>query len=70
MSPQMTLMIPFLLIFICMTIFWAMELVDIARRDFSEPSLKVAWFLLVFFLYFAGALAYFLIGKKQGTIKQ
>ena len=50
------------------TVFWIVELVDAARREYSEPNLKVVWLLVIFFAHFLGAVIYYFVGKKQGVL--
>jgi hypothetical protein len=50
------------------TIFWIVELIDIARRQFNDPVMKIVWLVVVFFTHFIGALVYFFIGKRDGVI--
>lgn len=49
-------------------VFWIVELIDIARREFPDPNNKIVWFLIVFFLHFIGALIYYCVGKPTGRI--
>ena len=64
------LLILFTVIFlVCLpTVFWIVEIVDVARRSFYEPNNKIIWILVVIFLHFIGALVYYFVGKKQGTL--
>jgi hypothetical protein len=50
------------------TIFWIVEIVDVVRRDFADPNLKIVWLLIIIFFHFVGALVYYFAGKPQGTI--
>ncbi|MGI4789955.1 MAG: PLD nuclease N-terminal domain-containing protein [Janthinobacterium lividum] len=50
------------------TVFWIVELIDVIRRRFPDPSLKIVWVLVVIFTHFLGALIYYVIGRKQGTL--
>jgi|GEM_PF-1710310 hypothetical protein len=50
------------------TIFWIVEIIDVAQRKFSDPNLKIVWMLVIIFGHFIGALIYFFVGKQQGTI--
>lgn len=47
---------------------WIIALVDILRSDFKGNG-KIIWLLVVFFLSFVGAIAYFAIGRKQKIAK-
>ncbi len=50
------------------TVFWIVELIDAARRQFSEPNLKIVWLLVIFFTHALGALIYYFAGKEQGVL--
>jgi len=47
---------------------WIIALVDILRSEFKGNG-KIIWLLVVFFLSFVGAIAYFAIGRKQKTAR-
>jgi hypothetical protein len=50
------------------SVFWIVELIDVLRRSFPEPSFKIVWVLVVVFTHFIGALIYYFVGRKQGTL--
>lgn len=50
------------------TVFWIVEIVDVARRRFYDPNNKIIWLLVVILLHFLGAALYYFIGKKQGIL--
>jgi len=50
------------------TVFWIIEIVDVVRRQFQDPLLKIAWLLIIVFTHLIGALIYFFIGKQQGIL--
>jgi hypothetical protein len=50
------------------SVFWLVELIDVLRRSFPEPSVKIVWVLVVIFTHFIGALIYYFVGRKQGTL--
>lgn len=56
------LLIIFLLVI--MVIPWLIALIDILRSDFRNNN-KLIWLIAVIFVPFIGAIAYFLIGRKQ-----
>ena len=60
------LLIIFLLV---MVIPWLIALIDILRSDFDNNN-KLIWLTAVIFVPFIGAIAYFLIGRKQKTRKE
>lgn len=50
------------------TVFWIVEIVDVARREFRDPTMKVVWVLIIILTHFIGALIYFFIGKRDGVL--
>lgn len=48
---------------------WIGALVEVLRQEFSEPLLKIMWFLLIFILPIIGPLAYFLLGREKPKYK-
>ena len=50
------------------TVFWIIELVDVARRQFSDPTMKIVWLLIILLCHVLGALIYFFVGKPQGSL--
>jgi bacteriorhodopsin len=42
-------------------------IVDISRKSYDSPSLKLIWIGLVAFVPFFGCLAYLALGRKQGV---
>jgi uncharacterized membrane protein YhaH (DUF805 family) len=56
--------IAFLIIFIFLAVVWMRALIDILKSDFKNNN-KLIWLLTVIFVPFAGAIIYFVIGKKQ-----
>ena len=57
-----------LIIGLAFTIFWIVEIIDVARREFTDPNAKIMWLLIVIFLHGIGALIYFFVGKPQGRL--
>lgn len=49
-------------------VFWIVELVDVARREFPDPNAKIIWLLVVFFLHGLGAIIYYFAGKPTGWL--
>lgn len=51
------------------TIFWLWMLVDVVTSN-KEPTEKILWFLVVFFLHILGAIIYFAVGRSphSGTV--
>jgi len=59
----------FVIVFILLpTIFWLTQFIDVLRRHFPEPNTKIIWVLVVIFTHFIGALVYYFVGRKQGTL--
>ncbi len=56
------------LIVLAASIFWIVELIDAARREYSNPSMKIVWILVVLFGHFIGSVLYYAIGKQQGYL--
>lgn len=49
-------------------VFWIWALIDVIRRQFTNPSDKTLWIILVVILGYLGAILYLIIGRKKGTI--
>ena len=49
-------------------VFWIIEIIDVARREFPDPNTKVLWLLIVILLHGIGALIYYFVGKPQGWL--
>lgn len=45
---------------------WA--LIDVIRRQFSNPNDKVLWLVLIILIGWLGPILYLAIGRKKGTI--
>ena len=62
------------LIAICLgtaaTVFWIVEIIDIARRRFENDTMKIVWLLVVCFSHVIGALVYFFVGRSMGTLPE
>ena len=54
---------------LAVTIFWIVMIVDVLRRQFSEPIVKVGWLLAVIFFHGLGALLYFFLGRPMGRCR-
>jgi hypothetical protein len=50
------------------TIFWIVELVDAARRQFDSDLVKIIWLCVIFFFHVIGAIAYYIAGKPMGRL--
>ena len=53
-------------------IFWLWMLIDCLKRGFAKPADKIAWILVLIFLYFLGAVIYYFVERKarQCQIKE
>ncbi len=49
-------------------VFWIVEIVDVARREFRDPNTKLLWLLVVILAHGLGALIYYFAGKPQGWL--
>ncbi len=49
-------------------VFWIIELVDVARREFKDSNTKLLWVLVVALAHGLGALIYYFAGKPQGWL--
>lgn len=47
---------------------WA--LIDVLRRQFTNPNDKVLWIVLIVFIGWLGPILYLAIGRKKGTIPE
>ncbi|KKR78316.1 MAG: hypothetical protein UU23_C0001G0080 [Candidatus Curtissbacteria bacterium GW2011_GWA1_40_9] len=47
-------------------ILWIYALLNIlTNKDFKDPSQRILWFVVVFFLHAVGAIIYLLLGKPR-----
>jgi hypothetical protein len=58
-----------LFIILVSTIFWVFAIVDIVRRDFTDPNMKIVWLIVVIFSHWIGSILYYAIGRQQGVIR-
>ncbi len=49
-------------------VFWIVEIVDVARREFKDSNTKLLWMLVVVLAHGLGALIYYFAGKPQGWL--
>ena len=56
------LMILFVVLAVATTVFWLWMLVDVLVNE-PDPNQKILWFLVIFFLHFAGAIIYVAVRK-------
>ena len=50
---------------IAATVFWIVELIDAARREYFDTNMKAVWLLVIFFGHFVGGLIYYFVGKRM-----
>jgi hypothetical protein len=53
-----------LIVALLLGLFWLWMLIDALTNASLEPTMKIVWALVIFFLPFLGALAYFFMGRK------
>jgi hypothetical protein len=52
----------------CAMVLWLVALVDVARRKFAEPNMKLVWLLVIVFAHALGAIVYLIVGRSQGAL--
>ncbi len=57
-----------LVLALALSVFWIVELVDAARREFRDPNMKIVWLLVIVLSHFIGSLVYYFVGKPMGTL--
>jgi hypothetical protein len=58
----------FILTAIGLSIFWIIELVDVARRQFADPNEKLIWVLIIALAHGIGAIVYWFVGRPKGWL--
>ena len=58
----------FILLALASFVFWIVELVDVARREFKDSNTKLLWVLVVALAHGLGALIYYFAGRPQGWL--
>ncbi len=53
---------------IAATVFWIVEIVDVARRQFTDQTTKLIWLAVIILLHLLGAIIYYFAGKSQGWL--
>lgn len=53
-----------LILSLLLGLFWLWMLIDALTNASLDPTMKIVWALLIFFLPFVGAVAYFFVGRK------
>jgi hypothetical protein len=61
-----------LILLLCLATFvlWLVALINILSHDFKNPTDKIVWLLVSFFLPFIGSILYFIIGRKSIVTKK
>ena len=60
-----------LIVALILGLFWLWMLIDALTNASLDSTMKMVWALVIFFLPFLGALAYFFVGRKgraSGTV--
>lgn len=58
----------FILLALASFVFWVVEIIDVARREFPQPNTKTVWLLVVIFGHGLGAVIYYFAGKPAGWL--
>ena len=58
----------FILLALASVVFWIIEIVDVARRQFPDQNAKTLWLLVVVLGHGIGALVYYFAGKPLGWL--
>ena len=53
-----------LILALAASLFWIWMLIDALTNASLDPTMKLVWAAVIFFLPFLGALAYLLVGRK------
>ena len=57
-----------IILVILATVFWIVELVDVARREFPDPNTKLIWLVVILLSHGIGSLIYYFVGRQQGYL--
>ena len=49
-------------------VFWVVEIIDAARREWPSPNTKIIWLLVIIFGHGLGAIVYYFAGKPSGWL--
>jgi len=58
----------FILLLLASFVFWVVEIIDVARRQFPEPNMKTVWLLVVVLGHGLGAVIYYFAGRPSGWL--
>lgn len=74
-DPGTGLMVGFILLYgfvillaLASFVFWVVEIIDVARREFPQPNTKTIWLLVVVLGHGLGAIVYYFAGKPAGWL--
>lgn len=48
-------------------VFWIMMLIDVVKNPKLDNTMRIIWFIVVFFGHWLGALIYFFVGRNAGV---
>ena len=54
----------FALLAVAYIVFWIYTLVDVIRKDFRDPSMKIIWVLIILFAQVLGPILYWALAKN------
>lgn len=60
----------FMLTGFALFILWIMSLIDVIKNDFTNPSNKTMWLILLIFIAPIGTILYLFIGRNHKTAKE
>ncbi len=58
----------FILLGLASFIFWIVEIIDVAKRQWADSNTKLVWLLVVILGHGLGALVYYFAGKPTGWL--
>ena len=58
----------FILLGLASFVFWIVEIIDVARREFRDQNTKLIWLLVVILGHGIGAIVYYFAGRPQGWL--
>jgi hypothetical protein len=56
-----------LILALVLSLFWLWMLIDSLTNASLDPTMKIVWALVIFFLPFIGAVLYFFVGRRSGS---
>jgi hypothetical protein len=49
-------------------VLWIWALIDVIKREFSNPNDKIIWIIVILLIWIIGPLIYLIAGRKKGHI--